>query len=392
MKILLFSHDAGGHGGASKSFLTVIKGLKSMGYQLMVIMPKKGSLQGVLEELEIPYEVIYCPWWFHPRKYYAPNILSKVKAYFLIPIWLPFYTLYYYVLSVVKIKSIIKTFQPHLLYSNTSATPYGFLVSCFYRIKHVWHVREFIEEGLRAKLVFGRLITHKIIKNNNFNIYLCKALAVKYLSLGDNYKIIPNAIYTTEELLEKKKFIKQRKPILQPVSLLCVGRVSVEKGLDVCIRTLVNLKEASIKANLKIIGNGNIDLYKSLAGDLEVINQVEFTGRVVNIEEYYLSHDILILASDKEAFGRVLIEAMAYGTIVIARKAGGVTDIVQEGKNGFLFTEEQEIVPLVKHILTLTAEELQQIRKQAYNDCLQNYTTEKLHENMDSIFQKLYKN
>ena len=393
MRILLFSHDGGGHGGASKSFLTVLKGLKSLGYQLMVIIPKQGSLQGVLEELDIPYKIIYYPWWFHPKKYHTPNFLSKFKAYFLIPIWLPFYSLYHYMLSLIKVRRIIKKFQPDLLYSNTSATPYGFLVSYFYKKKHIWHVREFIEEGLRAKLVFGRFITHRIIKNNTFNIYLCKALAKKYLSsTGNDYEIIPNAVYTAEELLEKKKFIKLRENITQPIRLLSIGRISVEKRHDVCIRALASLKQLSIKANLKIVGNGKNSFYRSLAGDLGVNDNVEFPGKVTNIEDYYLSNDILILASDKEAFGRVLIESMAYGTIVIARSSGGVTDIIKDGKNGFLFIEEDEIIHIIKHILTLNLDELREIREQAYKDCFQKYTTEKLYENMDSVFKKLYNN
>ena len=45
---------------------------------------------------------------------------------------------------------------------------------------------------------------------------------------------------------------------------------------------------------------------------------------------------VLVLPSLAEGFGRVLIEAMATGTVVIGSKVGGIPEIIQEGENGFL--------------------------------------------------------
>jgi glycosyltransferase involved in cell wall biosynthesis len=61
-------------------------------------------------------------------------------------------------------------------------------------------------------------------------------------------------------------------------------------------------------------------------------------GEVDDIVPYIDSSDFLILPSDKpEPFGLVLLEAFARGRAVIASEAGGVVDVVTNGKDGWLY-------------------------------------------------------
>ena len=64
--------------------------------------------------------------------------------------------------------------------------------------------------------------------------------------------------------------------------------------------------------------------------------KVIFTGFRQDIPEIMALLDILVLASEKEPFGRVLIEAMACGKPVVATNAGGVPEIAEDGKTGIL--------------------------------------------------------
>jgi glycosyltransferase involved in cell wall biosynthesis len=124
----------------------------------------------------------------------------------------------------------------------------------------------------------------------------------------------------------------------QPVpNILFVGRLSRYKGIDYLIRAMNGLK-----AKLSIIGEG--PLKKSLielADSLSVKDQVEFCGYVSEetLLKKYQQADILVLPSTDagEAFGYVLIEAMACRTALISTELKTGTSFVNaDGETGFV--------------------------------------------------------
>lgn len=65
-------------------------------------------------------------------------------------------------------------------------------------------------------------------------------------------------------------------------------------------------------------------------------DQVIFTGECENIWKVYPALDMVIIPSWNEPFGRVAIEAMVAGTLVIGTKAGGIPEIIEHGRSGWL--------------------------------------------------------
>ncbi|CAK9880512.1 unnamed protein product [Sphagnum jensenii] len=113
-----------------------------------------------------------------------------------------------------------------------------------------------------------------------------------------------------------------------------VGRLGVEKNLDFLKRVMDRIPEAY----LAFIGDGP---YRA---DLEQMFQgmnVTFTGMLQGEElsQAYASGDVFITPSESETLGFVVLEAMACGVSVVAARAGGIPDIVnQDGETGFLYT------------------------------------------------------
>src|SRR5207253_3038834 len=70
-------------------------------------------------------------------------------------------------------------------------------------------------------------------------------------------------------------------------------------------------------------------------GESDLQHRVFLRGAVSSPQAALKQMDVLFLPSIGEGFGLVLIEAMASGVPVIAYARGGVTDIVQDGVNGF---------------------------------------------------------
>ena len=75
---------------------------------------------------------------------------------------------------------------------------------------------------------------------------------------------------------------------------------------------------------------------KTLAGDLSVRDEVIFAGQRDDIPDLIAAAEMVVIPSDAEPFGRTAIEAMALGKPVVGTRAGGLPEIVSDGKTGLL--------------------------------------------------------
>lgn len=110
-------------------------------------------------------------------------------------------------------------------------------------------------------------------------------------------------------------------------TLISVGNLVENKGHQIAIESLIHLPWC----RLVIIGDGpERSRLQLLAQRLEVSDRVLFAGRVSqrDLPVYYSAADALILASSREGWPNVLLEAMACGTPVVASNVGGVPEIV----------------------------------------------------------------
>jgi len=135
--------------------------------------------------------------------------------------------------------------------------------------------------------------------------------------------------------------------------LMYVGRLSAEKGLE----RLRPLLEAIPDAELALVGEGP---HRAALGRYFAGSAVRFMGALSGDElgAAYASADVFVFPSETDTFGLALLEAMASGCPVVAARAGGVPDVVREGRDGLLYTpgDDKELVAAVKRILESTAE------------------------------------
>lgn len=133
------------------------------------------------------------------------------------------------------------------------------------------------------------------------------------------------------------KFIKQNR-----VELLFVGaldRAHYFKGVEVLLQALLIVRSRNWR--LKIVGDGDLrSEYEALARRLKLDKQVEFSGKLLEgeLRRSFQNADLFILPSinRNEAFGIVLIEALACGVPVIASDLPGVRQVFKNGEQGLL--------------------------------------------------------
>jgi len=114
------------------------------------------------------------------------------------------------------------------------------------------------------------------------------------------------------------------------------------KGHETVIRALPKIRLSVPNVHLVVFGRLSdqqyLDDLKALAMELGVDPCVEFAGFRDDMERILPRLDCVVLASEAEPFGLVLIEAMVAGVPVVASSGGGVPEIVEHGVNGLLFS------------------------------------------------------
>ena len=171
--------------------------------------------------------------------------------------------------------------------------------------------------------------------------------------------IIPSAVnpnrfrgtMDTREIIERHK-LKGKKIVL------FVGRLVYHKGLDYLVDSA---KLTGSDVRYIIVGSGDyLDKLIKRAKENKIQNKVIFTGNVsfLDIPKYFAASDVFVLPSISrlEAFGLVVLEAMASRKPVIVSKIPGVTELVEEGING-LHVEPMNTQDLAQKINLLLSDE-----------------------------------
>ncbi|BAZ68253.1 MAG: glycosyltransferase family 4 protein [Pelatocladus maniniholoensis HA4357-MV3] len=155
--------------------------------------------------------------------------------------------------------------------------------------------------------------------------------------------------------------------------LVFLGRLVSDKGADLLLDALANLKTLGITPKLTIIGSGPEESkLRQQVKDLELLHQVDFVGVKVEHELAKLlnAHQILVVPSRwQEPFGVVALEGIACGCVVIGSEGGGLKEAI--GFCGVTFPngDVQALTQVLSNLLTDTSKLFQYREKAASHLC-----------------------
>jgi len=384
IKILFISHSSGML-GAEKSLLLLLKNINRNRFDPIVVLPANGPLKNRIESLGIRTYKIRSPWWVSGRK----NIIWAVLHYI--------FNIILEIIALFRIYKIVKLEKINLIYTNTIVNFTGAVISFLTKKPHIWHIREIISGNpdihflLPNKILFNFILrfSNKIIANSN-------ASAKQFLNnkLNKKIEIVYNAV-DIEEFKDSNPFPDIGGVKSKDWLIAVVGSLQKRKAQDDAVKAVKIVKDTIPNVKLLLIGDGNKEFknyLKRLVFELDVSNNVIFTGYrddVLNILRYCR---LLLFPSLNEPFGRVVIEAMAVGIPVIGINSGGVKEIIQDSITGYLVLPHDPLNIAKKIIYLFNHPELakkmgiegKKIVKEKFN--VQNYA-----KKIEKIIQEIMK-
>jgi len=340
--------------------------LTRYGYVPYVLTPhfSGGKLREVWDSVRVYRFVYFFPFRFE-RLAYKQGLLFNIRKDFfafigLFPFLISGFLSSVFLLMVMRV-SLIHT---HWL------VPQGFIGAIFHRVWNIPHIATVHGSDLnmitRHKILapFGRfIIRHSDIITVN-STYMKRQLESFAQESTNKIRVIPMGI--DPEKYSHGPFSDIKKEQGAGHIVLSVGRLIDWKGTIYLINAMPGVIRQFPDAQLLIAGSGpEKESLIQRVNDLGLDQSVKFLGVVDNmaLPSLYHSADVFVLPSinkdgKTEALGVVLMEAMASGCPVIGSDVGGIPDIIENGKNGFLVPERDSGALAEKIIWVLSDDDL----------------------------------
>ncbi|MFC1621567.1 glycosyltransferase [Candidatus Omnitrophota bacterium] len=176
------------------------------------------------------------------------------------------------------------------------------------------------------------------------------------------------------------------------INIGIVGRLVPVKNHKMLFRVIERLRTANPGLQTKFFVIGEGELKKELeeyARELSIDGIVEFRGWVKNLSEIYKDLDIVVLTSVNEGTPVSIIEAMATAKPVVATKVGGVLDIVEDKKNGYLIdsSDEQDYTDKLLELIK-DSEKRKRFGKHGRESVKNRFSKERLIKDIDKLYNK----
>lgn len=355
MRILFIFHTPWLKGGASKSGLTLVKGLKERGIDVVAACPADGELADALRKNDIEVATFGYDWAY---PYFQRSIAGVVK-------FIP-------KLLIQKLKnrkalrrllSFAREYAPDIIHTNSGVADIGLKAAKIMGLPHVTHFREFGWKDCSAIMWHERGMSRY---PRQHAIAIGKEMLDFHSRSGNDIRLIYNGIVASGALR-----VSERKEDW----ILYVGGLYKEKGIEDLLRAYAMLPaDLRTKHHLKIAGTAMDKVYgaylKSLADGLGIGDTVEWLGERDDVADLMFRARALVVPSYHEAFGRIVVEAMANGCLVVGRDSDGVKEQFDNGRNltgdeiGVRFSSVEQLSDILREELgKVTEDSLPMIRR-----------------------------
>lgn len=132
-----------------------------------------------------------------------------------------------------------------------------------------------------------------------------------------------------------------------------VGRLSIEKGPETCLRSILLARQAVPSLHIVMVGTGPMEPnVKAFIRNFQMEGYAHLAGLQQDMPSVMSEFDLFVSSSHSEAMPLAMMEAMASGLPVVGTRVGGVPELIEHGHSGFL-VERADINAISSAVRTL---------------------------------------
>lgn len=330
MRILHVSSSGKYLGGAEHALYELVSEELACGMTPVVVVPDQGSFADQLTDLGVQvHHLRYYPWVETLREPLLKRLLKRGAKSTV------------NLVADVRFRRIVRCASPDVVHINTSVVAIGSRFrSLARRSPIVWHVRE-INNAANGRVFWRRHAQIRRILSSKSTICVSHAAAVETLGqdLPSNVEVIYDDVVLPTSLKRSHDIL-----FSETIDVSIIGPVMTAKGqLEAAAAVLQVAKDTGSNIKLNIIGpivdreyrKAICDLIEPRTGSAQIV----FTGPIDHVAEMLTSSDIVLVCSRSEAFGRVAIEGMYAGCIVIGARNTCTEELLADGR-GYLYDND----------------------------------------------------
>ncbi|MEK6279121.1 MAG: glycosyltransferase family 4 protein [Acidobacteriota bacterium] len=338
MKILFYNHT-GQASGAERLLLMILSRLDRQKFDPVMVCPDDGPLMQLAAELAMPVETMASlqarfTWRVDRLVGYLRSFLQVIRQF----------------------RQKVISIEPDLIHANSiRAGVVATAATVGLRTRVAWHVHDLLPRHPLSTAV--RLLA--FLSTRTRMIAVSGAVAHNFVGAFSPWKqrvaVILNGI-ELDKFRPKgnagngKQDIRSELQLGNADPLIgIVGQLTPRKGQLELLRAFADVWRRVPRAVLLIVGaplfnrdEEYAELLKQTASELGIAGRVRLTGPRSDVPAIMRELDLLVVNSSAEPFGLVVVEAMACGTPILAAACGGIPEIIEHGKTGWLVPPRDE--------------------------------------------------
>lgn len=253
-----------------------------------------------------------------------------------------------------------------------------------------------------ARLMFWRTWMRFALRRTSLIIAIAaseRERLIRYLGVSpESVVVIPNGVEPEEfdgVTDAQARAFRNSRDIGDERLVLFVGRICHLKGPDVLVEAALELVSKEIHAKFLLVG------YREDSGLAEALEgQIHTAGASHNVKFEELPRpgvlqaikaaDVVVLPSRGEVFGIVLVEGMYCGKVVIGSDAGGIPEVIDDGRSGYLFKngDSRDLARVLERVIA-EYDTLEELRSEAHRRAVALFTWERAAAKLQEAYKEI---